>query len=197
MFQRIFVPELHILSSHMQTFCHFTQVPRAAIQGLVPPAAPVHPAECWAHLQDQWDVHQCHQAVLVCGPVQKWSLLCAWGLRTLTLHFSHSAVPLQDTSQDANWGNPIGCWSSWYFSSTDSNIKTMEISSHNTTIHSDIDADGADTNDGWEMWFLCNQGFCFSSTFPLLTVYYSVWGGSKLLLRDHLLCLPWILNVDS
>lgn len=37
------------------------------------------------------------------------------------------------------------------------------------------------------------EGFTFSC-FPLPTVYYSVWGGSKFLMRDHLLCLLWLLT---
>lgn len=53
------------------------QVPRAAIEGLVPPAAAVHPAERRAHLQDQRDVHQRHQAVPVRGPVQERRVLGA------------------------------------------------------------------------------------------------------------------------
>ena len=90
-----------------QTFFFPPQVPRTAIEGPVPPAASVHPAERRAHLQDQRDVHQRHQAVPLRGPVQERRLLRAWGLRALAFHFPHAALSLQDTPQDANRGNVL------------------------------------------------------------------------------------------
>lgn len=53
--------KLRILLKKMFFNCvSLPQVPWAAIEGLVPPVAAVHPAERRAHLQDQWDVHQRH-----------------------------------------------------------------------------------------------------------------------------------------
>lgn len=54
-----------------------SQIPRAALQGGLPAAAPVRAAERWPRLQDSRDVHQRNQAVSLCGVVQKRRLFSA------------------------------------------------------------------------------------------------------------------------
>lgn len=80
------------------------QVSWVKIQNSVSGTSPFLSTKCWSSVPWSWNVHYSNQTVFVCCFVQEWGVISTISVWTVTCYLSNSSFIIQDSLEDADWG---------------------------------------------------------------------------------------------